>query len=71
VNDVTEYRRPAIPEGGNVPFAGAGRGRRHVSRRALEAFELGIERVAVLGGVEAVDPLLGGRECDPVGRAER
>ena len=33
---------------------------------ALEAPEFVVERVAVLGGFEAVDPLLGGRERDPV-----
>ena len=33
---------------------------------ALEASELLVERVAVLGGLEAADPLLGGRERDAV-----
>jgi hypothetical protein len=33
---------------------------------ALEAAQLVVERVAVLGGLEAVDPLLGGRERDAV-----
>ena len=35
-------------------------------RVALEAAQLVVERVAVLGGFEAVDPLLGGRERDAV-----
>ena len=33
---------------------------------AFEAFEFVVERVAVLGGVEAIDPLLGGSERDAV-----
>ena len=33
---------------------------------ALQAPQLGVERVAVLGAFEAVDPLLGGRERDSV-----
>ena len=33
---------------------------------ALESSEFGVERVAVLGLLEAVDPLLGGRERDAV-----
>jgi hypothetical protein len=35
---------------------------------ALEPAQLVVERVAALGGLEAVDPLLGGRERDPVAR---
>jgi len=36
---------------------------------ALDPSQLGVERVAVLGGFEAVDPLLGGRERDTPGAA--
>jgi hypothetical protein len=35
-------------------------------RVALDPLELVVQRVAVLGGFEAVDPLLGGRERDAV-----
>ena len=33
---------------------------------ALQAPQLVVQRIAVLGGLEAVDPLLGGGERDPV-----
>ena len=33
---------------------------------ALQAAQFVVERVAVLGGLETVDPLLGGRERDAV-----
>jgi hypothetical protein len=33
---------------------------------ALQTAQFGVERVAVLSAVEAVDPLLGGRERDAV-----